>query len=173
MFCLLETRLRGLDSRTRIQERLSRIKSPRNHAVSPESLGASRLPSFGRTACPGRSLFFSALLSEPHLPRPEGCAQTGVGCGAAAAAVVGPAGQSRPEAEAGTAPSKLRPAPWPDLQREGSLHLQTPLFDRQASRYAEPAGAARSGDDVQLSARTAGVAGLRGSPCRLVREAAE
>ena len=32
--------------------------------VSPEGLGASRLPSFARMACPGRSLVFAPLLSE-------------------------------------------------------------------------------------------------------------
>ena len=45
---LLETRLRGADSRNRIRERLSRIKNLRNHAVSSEGLEDSRLPSFAR-----------------------------------------------------------------------------------------------------------------------------
>src|SRR5262245_66364005 len=47
-FFLLETRLRGAESRNRIRERLSRTGNPGNHAASPESLGASRLPSFAK-----------------------------------------------------------------------------------------------------------------------------
>jgi hypothetical protein len=67
MFCLLETRLRGLDSRTHIREQLSRIKSPRNHTVSPEGLGASRLPSFTRRLAREDRCFFAPLLSEAPL----------------------------------------------------------------------------------------------------------
>ena len=48
-FFLLETGICGVDSRNRIRERLSRTEDAGNHAVSPESLGASRLPSFVRT----------------------------------------------------------------------------------------------------------------------------
>jgi hypothetical protein len=39
-FCLLETQLRGPDSTSRIRERLSRMKNPRNHAGSPKALWA-------------------------------------------------------------------------------------------------------------------------------------
>src|SRR5262249_11602967 len=64
-FCLLETHLRGLDSRSRIRDRLSRNKTPRNRAVSPEPLGASRLPSdtAGEFRWSGQS---------PGFPFPEG-----------------------------------------------------------------------------------------------------
>ena len=68
-FSLLETRLRGADSRNRIRERLSRIKNPRNHVVSPEGLGASRLPSFARWPLNSRNwkfvVFFSAAIGTP------------------------------------------------------------------------------------------------------------
>ena len=67
MFRLLETRLRGLDSRTHIQERLSRIKSQRNHTVSPEGLGASRLPSFGRNIAREDRCFFLRCYRKPAL----------------------------------------------------------------------------------------------------------
>src|SRR5262249_55367470 len=54
-FCLLETRLRRADSRKRIRERLSRTKDSGDQAVSPEVLGASRLPSFARAFLKGLS----------------------------------------------------------------------------------------------------------------------
>ena len=65
MFCLLDTRLRGLDSEnSHSRTVIEKSKSPRDRVVSPEGLGASRLPSFARMACPGRSLVFAPLLSE-------------------------------------------------------------------------------------------------------------
>jgi hypothetical protein len=54
VLCLLETRFRWADPRTRIRERLSRSENPQNRVVSPEGLEASRLPSFART-WPSRS----------------------------------------------------------------------------------------------------------------------
>ena len=72
-FFLLETRLRGPDSRNRIREYLSRSKSPRNQAVSPEPLGASRLPSFARAALntchPEDRCFFRGYYRNPYLLR--------------------------------------------------------------------------------------------------------
>ena len=59
---LLETRHRGPDSRTRIRERFSRIKSPRDRVVSPEGLQAPQFPSFARSAESGRSLVFASVL---------------------------------------------------------------------------------------------------------------
>jgi hypothetical protein len=69
-FSLLETRLRRADSRNRIRERLSRTKDPGDDEVSPEGLGASRLPHVFEIIYKQvkliRSLLFSPLLSEPR-----------------------------------------------------------------------------------------------------------
>ena len=66
VFCLLETRLRGPNSRSSIREWLSRIKSPRDHVVSPEGLEASRLPSFARTARTEDRCFFLRCYRNPR-----------------------------------------------------------------------------------------------------------
>jgi hypothetical protein len=68
-FSLLETRLRRADSRRRIRERLSRTKNTRDHEAAPESLGASRLPSFSITGLnnchPEDSCFFLRCYRKP------------------------------------------------------------------------------------------------------------
>ena len=63
---LLETRLRGPDSRNCIRERLSITRNPRKRLVSPESLKASRLPSFARTARTEDRCFFLRCYRNPH-----------------------------------------------------------------------------------------------------------
>ena len=65
VFCLLETRLRGSDSRTRIRGRLSRTKSSRNRVVFPEGLEDSRLRSFARAARTEDRCFFLRCYRNP------------------------------------------------------------------------------------------------------------
>src|SRR5262245_20488608 len=59
-------------SRNRIRECLSRIRHPRNHEVSPEGLGASRLLSFVRaflnTCHPEDRCFFAVAIGTPSGP---------------------------------------------------------------------------------------------------------
>jgi hypothetical protein len=79
-FCLLETRLRGADSRISIQERLSRTQSPRNRVAFPKVLWFLDYDRLRERLARKIVVFFSIAIGTPR-PPPTWLSERGKGQG--------------------------------------------------------------------------------------------